>query len=248
MVQAVQPDVSDGAPVEREVVVCHPQRLWRASDDDRNQHDAQDDGVVVVGSGAFDFKYESYGFAQVYDKPCHDEQHKQTGPVVHVHVVLDRNHAVRPQHGRASLKVAHCDVEGAHGRGLGTPGLVQPKAIERRRSVCHQSERLVGAGKEGVVVVGAQRAEGSRAGVRRFAEAHVGVEEEESLLRDSDSGRDGEVIERLVVEAQLVCDEHRRAKWAGLNVGICKLCCFWSPFFPSMAIAVFKPIGILHPK
>jgi len=38
------------------------------------------------------------------------------------------------------------------------------------------------------------------------------------LLRDSDSGRYGEVIERLVVEAESVGDEHRRAKWEGLNV------------------------------
>jgi len=66
--------------------------------------------------------------------------------------------------------------------------------------------------------VGAQRAEGSGAGVRRLALAHAGVEEEEPLLRDSDSGRYGEVIERLVVEAESVGDEHRRAKWEGLNV------------------------------
>ena len=68
--------------------------------------------------------------------------------------------------------------------------------------------------------MGAQRAEGSRAGVRRFIEAHVGVEEEESLLCDSDSRRNGEVVERLVVEAQLVCDEHRQVKWVSLNAGI----------------------------
>ena len=141
MIKTVKPNVDQGAPVEKKVVVCDQDGWLRSQNDNHRQNNGQDDGAVVMSLCIFHLHNEGEGFSQIHYQPYHDEERKQASPIIHVGVELHHDSPIGPKEGCTSLQIAWSDVHVVETGHLLAVGLVVPEFIKRRLCVCDSRQR-----------------------------------------------------------------------------------------------------------